>query len=61
MTRYIAIPRAETKAVYETVSPPLAHPQVFVADPIKTGLLDKDGNPIYRIPDPIGFLEKDHP
>lgn len=36
--------------------PPLGHPVVFVPDPAPTGLLDVDGNMIYRLPDPIGFL-----
>jgi hypothetical protein len=58
LSRYIAIPKTGTTAVHETTCPPLAHPQVFVDDPVKTGLIDKDGNPIYRLPDPIGFLAK---
>lgn len=28
---------------------------VPVADPIETGLLDADGNAIFRLPNPIGF------
>jgi len=40
--------------------PPLPHPQVFVGEPVDTGLIDKDGTTIYRLPDRIGFLrEKD--
>jgi hypothetical protein len=29
---------------------------VFPTEPVKTGLLDQDGNPIMRNPERIGFL-----
>lgn len=44
---------------YHDASPvaPVGPPQVFVPDaPTDTGLLDKEGNAIFRLPDPIGFL-----
>jgi hypothetical protein len=37
----------------ETTVPSLT---VFPAEPVKTGLLDQDGNPIMRNPERIGFL-----
>lgn len=33
---------------------------VFPTEPVKTGLLDQDGNPIMRNPERIGFLKIDH-
>ena len=36
--------------------PPLPHPQVFVGDPVDTGLLDVAGNKIMKLPDEIGFI-----
>lgn len=38
---------------------PLPHPTVFLPEPTKTGLYDADGNPIYRLPDVVGFLKTD--
>jgi hypothetical protein len=38
-------------------APPLGHPQVFVQEPVDTGLLNEDGKPIYRGPDRIGFIK----
>ena len=34
---------------------------VHEPEPVKTGVLDKDGNPIIRVMDQIGFVRlKDH-
>jgi len=59
--RYISLPKREKSSdeYWEPrLMPPLAHPQVFVSDPVKTGLIDSDGNDIYRLPDAIGFLAR---
>jgi len=40
----------------ERLTPPLPHPSVFVGEPVNTGLLDKDGRRLCRLPDCIGFL-----
>ena len=34
----------------------LPQPQVAEREPVWTGLVDADGNRIYKLPDPIGFL-----
>jgi hypothetical protein len=39
-------------------APALPHPVAYVSEPVKTGILDKDGREIYWVPDPIGFLPK---
>ena len=36
----------------------LPHPQVFIGEPVDTGLLDGNGNKIYRTPGPVGYLPK---
>ena len=56
MSRYIArnIPKADYSE--DRAIQPLGHPQVFVAEPVNTGIVDKNGTPIYRLPDQIGFL-----
>ncbi len=41
---------------YELPPQPLPHPTAFVSEPVRTGILDPDGNDIFRAPDPIGFL-----
>lgn len=56
MSRYV-IQRQVPRASWLDVSPaPLPHPQVFVSDPVDTGLLDRDGNKIMRVADRVGFL-----
>ena len=37
---------------------PLSHPQVFVADPVDTGLLDGAGRKLYRVADEVGFVPR---
>lgn len=52
--RYVAIrPRAE----WNDESPMLEGKTVHEREPVNTGILDKDGNPIYRVMSPIGFIE----
>lgn len=36
--------------------PALPHPTAYAGGPVETGLFDKEGTPIYRLPDPIGYL-----
>lgn len=58
MIRYVAIAKRPAPKAYwdEPTVQPLGHPSVYVSDPVATGVLDKDGNPIYRFPDQIGFV-----
>jgi len=58
MPRYFARPPQADDDYHWRPTQPLGHPNVFEADPVKTGLYDVDGNVIYRSPDPIGFLKK---
>ena len=52
--RYVIIrPRAE----WDDDKPMLEGKTVHEQEPVKTGVLDKDGNPIYRVMSPIGFVE----
>ncbi len=55
MSRYITAPR-KLWWEYGEDAQPVAHPTVYDADPVKTGIVDKNGTPIYRLPDQIGFL-----
>jgi len=41
---------------HERAIQPLGHPMVFDREPAPIGILDHDGNPIYRMSDPLGFL-----
>jgi hypothetical protein len=45
-------------AWWDQVAAPLPHPIVDMILPVKTGLLDNEGREIYRLPTPIGFLQK---
>lgn len=60
MPRYVT--RARTKADWDDdwYEPPLMT-SVDVCDhvAVDTGLLDKDGNSIWRAPDPMGFVHFD--
>lgn len=54
--RYVTRPRANTfDALRET--PHLEARTVLESEDFNTGLLDKDGNPIFRTMSPIGFVE----
>lgn len=44
-------PRGE----YSDDTPLIEGKTVIEADPVKTGLLDKNGNPLVRMTHPIGF------
>lgn len=60
MSRYATLPKRKADSFWDDgrMVQPLGHPQVFVGEPIKTGLLDQDGNNIYRLPDEIGYLRQ---
>lgn len=64
MPRYVAIRQQKKPArsdyccePYGSIQP-LGQPMVCDTGPVDTGLLDKDGNRIFRAPDPIGFVER---
>lgn len=56
VSRYAIRRPTPARSWWDTPAPPLPHPQSYVSDPVKTGVLDADGNEIYRMPDPVGFL-----
>ena len=58
MPRYVSRkPRADYDDWYE---PPLTPDlTVIEREPAPTGLLDSEGNEIWRLPDPIGFVWHD--
>jgi hypothetical protein len=59
MTRYVIRPRAEVIDALRD-SPLLEGRTVLDREPANTGLVNPDGYPIYRQPEPIGFrIEKD--
>lgn len=47
------------QAYWETSPQPLPAPTVFPSEPQPTGLFDHEGRPIFKAPDPIGFLAFD--
>jgi hypothetical protein len=51
--RYIIRPRAD----WRDDTPLLEGKTVYEREPGDTGLLDKDGNKIWRVMSPIGFVE----
>jgi hypothetical protein len=62
MARYVVGPKRTAEDDFydkPTPMPPIGHPQVFVSEPIKTGIIDLEGRDLYRLPDEIGFLRKD--
>lgn len=54
--RYVIRPRAETFDMLRE-TPHLGGSTVMEPEPVDTGLLDKDGNKIWRVMSPIGFVE----
>lgn len=52
---YVIRPRADTWDMLND-SPLLEGRTVFEREPSNTGLVSKDGHPIYRTPEPIGFV-----
>ena len=63
MARYV-IRIAKAEGLPEPAPPQvLPHPMVYPTEAVKTGLVDRDGNDIWRLQDEIGFLPrlaKDH-
>lgn len=57
MSRYVIRP-VRSNDWWEQPAPPLPHPTSFVSEPIRTGILDPDGNDIFKMPDPVGFLAR---
>jgi len=55
MPRYVIRPHAETWDMLQD-SPHLEARTVYEREPASTGPLSKDGHPIYRTPEPIGFV-----
>lgn len=58
MTRYYTTPR-RTKACWDDDAPLLPNLTVSDHEPQDTGLIDIDGNAIYRAPEPMGFIRED--
>jgi hypothetical protein len=56
MSRYVTLAKPPRASQVVEQAQPLPHPTVHDLDPIKTGILDKDGHDIYRLPDAIGFI-----
>ena len=58
MSRYVvkAEVASEDRFWDDRMLPTVGHPKVFEEGPVKTGLVDANGNPIYRLPDAIGYL-----
>lgn len=40
---------------WDQISPPLNHPIAYPSEPQFSGLYDKDGRPIYKSAEPVGF------
>jgi len=59
MTRYAIRPAQPRADLWDTPAQALPHPTVDASEPVNTGLFDKNGNPIWRMPDAIGFLPRD--
>lgn len=57
--RYVIRPRATRADTAETLSdtPHLGAQTVIESEPVDTGVLDKDGNSIWRVMSPIGFVK----
>lgn len=53
MARYVVRPRMD----WSDDKPMLEGKTIFEPEPVKTGLLDKDGQPLYRVRASIGFIE----
>jgi hypothetical protein len=53
MSRYVARPRAAPDGGFD--DPLIPHLDVSDHRPVRTGLLDMRGDPIWRCPEPIGF------
>lgn len=51
--RYVIRPRMD----WLDAEPMIEGKTVHEREPVNTGLLDKNGNPIFRVTSPIGFVE----
>lgn len=49
------------KAAWSDPQPLIEGREVYEAEPADTGLVDKQGNAIVRLKDPIGFIDWDQP
>jgi hypothetical protein len=60
MTRYVTEMRKPPKADWmdAVVVPTLVHPVVSVGPPVYTGLLDRNGHRILRVPNEVGFVPR---
>ena len=58
MSRYVIRPKQQLDEGWDQPASPLPHPTVFVSEPVRTGILDPDGNEILRVQDPVGFLAR---
>lgn len=57
MPRYVSRRPRATRADTDWYDPPLEPDLVVIeSEPFPTGLLDQDGNEIWRMNDPIGFI-----
>ena len=56
MPRYYTLAVAPRADWDEQPAPTLPHPTIYVSEPVDTGILNSDGNAIYKGPDVIGFL-----
>lgn len=55
MPRYVIRPRADTECDWWTADRIQPVPQVSDHQHVDTGLVDRNGNSIWRSPNPIGF------
>lgn len=58
MPRYFARPRADDE-YWEDAAPLITSVEVCGHVAVDTGLLDADGNSIFRAPNPVGFGKDD--
>lgn len=54
--RYVIRPLASEPDPYDNFSTLIEGRTVYEPEPVKTGILDKDGNMVWRVVSPIGFV-----
>lgn len=61
MPRYVIRPSTKERCDLGDHQPPptLPHPTVFSSEAVKTGVIDVDGNSIWRMPEAVGYLSFD--